>query len=153
MRVRRFLLVLVAIVLVACGPDAAHYTAVLDGLHIPAAWQLARTTVEAPGGEIDCTSLFGTGACPSVARIYLVAGKPVDAYPDAKQMLVSAGFTLDLDSGAKCDQPPSGPACVLFGFRGSDRVLVGINNPGEGASGLGIVANDRFVVSVTAQGK
>ncbi len=153
MRARRLLLFLVAIVVVACGPDAAHYTAVLDDLHIPAAWQLAHTTVEAPGAEIDCTPLWGTGGCPSVARIYLVAGKPVAAYPEAKQMLVSAGFTLDLDSGPTCDVPPSGPACVLFGVRGSDRVLVSLYNPGEGPSGLGIAANDRVIVSVTAEGK
>lgn len=68
-------------------------------------------------------------------------------------MLSATGFTLDLDSGPKCDLPPTGPACVLFGVRGSDRVLVSLNNPGEGASGLGIAADDRIIVEVTAEGK
>jgi hypothetical protein len=153
MRVRRLLLVLVAIVVVACGPDAAHYAAVLDELHVPAAWELARATIKAPGGEIDCTPLWGTGGCPSVARSYLVAGKPVDAYPAARQLLVNAGFHIDQESGPMCNVPPSGPACVIWGSRGGDFVLFGLFNPGDGPSGLVIAQNDRFIVSVTAQGK
>jgi hypothetical protein len=153
MRVRRLLLFLVAVVVVACGPDAAHYEAVLDELHVPDAWQLARTTVEAPGADIDCTPLWGTGACQSVARYYLVAAKPVDAYPGAKQMLSAAGFVLDYDSGPACDLTPGGPACELSGVRASDAIRISINNSGEGASGLGIAEQDRIVVEVTAEGK
>lgn len=152
MRGMRLLPIVVAILLVGCGgPDAAHYEAVLDELPIPAAWELVQTTVRAPGGEIDCARIFSS--CPSVARYYLVAGNPIDAYPDAKQMLAAAGFTLDLDTGPKCDLPPTGPACVLQGRRDSDVVRVAINNPGDDADGLGIAEKDRSIVNVMAEGK
>jgi hypothetical protein len=79
------------------APDAAHYEAVIDGLAIPTDWELARTIVKAPGGLDDCAPIFP--GCPSVARYYLVPGKPVGTYPVAKQILTGAGFEIEQESG------------------------------------------------------
>jgi hypothetical protein len=141
--VRRSLPAIVAAVLVlaSCrlGPGADHYAAVLDGLRIPAGWELAHTTVMVPGGpdrrvdpsrprdDIDCFE----GECPSVTRYYFVSGTPATAYPDARQLLVDAGFDIDQESGPACNVPPSGPVCGMSGSRGGDYVRVSLYNPGD----------------------
>lgn len=146
------LTIVIAVLVMGCGgPNAAYYESLLDDLAIPPTWELVHTTVQEPGGLNDCAPVFQ--GCPSVTRYYLVAGKPVDAYPEAKQVLATAGFSLDLDSGPECDLPPNGPACDLFGVRDSDHVRIAINNPGDDIDSLGIARDDRSIVQVAAEEK
>ncbi len=154
MRGRRLLTVVVAVLVVACsGPNAAHYEAVLDELSIPSTWELADTTVRAPGGEIDCAP-FLTSYCPSVARYYLVdAGAAIDAYGKAKQLLIEAGFEIQNEFLPKCDTSTSGAACTVVAALDSDVVELAVYNPGEDTEGLGIAQKGRSIVRVTARGR
>lgn len=164
LRVRVLCLVGLAVLAIGCvGPDVSHYAAALDGLTVPSSWQLVHSTIRKPGGadhdvqssratdEIDCATI--TSGCPSVTRYYLVDGRPVDIYPIAKSLLVAAGLSIDQEIAPHCDQPPSGPACVVSAIRGSDVVRVTLYNPGEDVSALAIAQVGHSIVLVSAEGK
>jgi hypothetical protein len=159
MRARRLLAIVITILVVACsGPDAAHYEAVLDGLHLPAGWELVHTTIMRSGGpdtridpsrsqdDIACD----IGHCPSVARYYLVEGKPADAYPEARQSAIDAGFEIGRETGPKCDLPPGGDACDLNATKGSDELLITLYKPGDGSDGVGVADAGKFVIRIIA---
>lgn len=162
--VRRLLLLLV-VILAACssGPDVSHYTAVLNGLKIPAGWELIHTTIRRPGGphreiqpgrpsdEIQCDATFG--ACPTVTRYYLVAGRPVDAFPKGKQVIVDAGFQVASEFGPNCRLLPSSPACGLTAVRDSDLIDMTLYNPGDDFDGVGVAARGRSLIRIVAEGK
>jgi hypothetical protein len=63
--------------------DPAPHVAVLDELHLPAGWEVART--DAQRGP-----LFG----PRAMRYYLVDAEPVDAATALRQALTAAGFAI-----------------------------------------------------------
>lgn len=164
MRIRR-LLVLLVVILAACssGPDVSHYTAVLDGLKIPAGWELIHTTIRRPGGpdreiqpgqpsdEIQCDATFGP--CPTVTRYYLVAGRPVDAFPKGKQVIVDAGFQVASEFGPNCELLPSSPGCGLTAVRDSDLIDMTLYNPGDDFDGVGVAAQGRSLIRIVAEGK
>ena len=151
MRGKRLLTVLVAVFVLGCGgPDAAHYEAVLDELSIPASWELARTVVNAPGGLEDCVP--GFGPCPSVFRYYLVAGDPIDAYPEAKQMVVAAGFSIDPEYYPQCEGGGM-PACAFVAVRDSDALTVGLFDPGRDPEALGIAKEGFSLIRIIADQK
>jgi hypothetical protein len=141
------------------GPGPDHYAAVLDGLGVPAPWQLVHTTVRSQGGpdravdpsrpqdEIGCFE----GECPSVTRIYLVDSGPDDVVTIARGLLSSAGFAVGGRPGLPCDAPPSGPSCSLTATRGQDYVRVTLYGPGRYTNQLGINDPLRSVVEVIAR--
>jgi hypothetical protein len=124
-----------AALLLGCGrPDASHYATLLDGLRIPAGWELVRTIIKAPsGGDIGCTP-FATDDCPSVARYYLVAAdSAAPIYAQGKDILTTAGFTIDREFFPTCNAPRSGPACTGLFKRNGDYADVAVFRPGEDA--------------------
>jgi hypothetical protein len=82
-----------------------------------------------------------------------VDGKPVDAYPVAKQILIGAGFGIDEELGPACDLPPSSAACVLVAARDSDLLQVSVFNPGDDFEGLGIAKEGRSLIRILAERK
>ena len=138
-----------AFVVVGCGPPPAHYAAVLDEIALPSSWELAKTEVRAPDGDVDCDPIVNAG-CPAVVRYYLVDPVPLVAYAAARAAVTEAGFGLEREFDAEaCDAPPSAPACAFFAARGDDRIIVNVYRSGDD-DGTGVAQPDRSTVRVTA---
>lgn len=144
--VAALLVALLATLVYSCGPDTSHYEAVLDQLHIPGGWDLVHTSTT---GRFDCPL---AGACPSVARYYLTSGQPIDAYAPARQMLLDAGFQIDIEDAKPCQQV-GGPACLVSAVKESDWVQVMVNNPGEDLDGLGLARGGEVLVRLEAHAR
>ncbi|MHB8959285.1 MAG: hypothetical protein ACYDAN_06630 [Candidatus Limnocylindrales bacterium] len=141
------------------GPGPDHYATVLDGVGVPAAWDLVHTTVRSQGGpdkavdpgrdtdNIDCFE----GECPSVTRIYLVDSGPDDVVTAARGLLAGAGFAVGGRPGLPCDAPASGPSCAVTATRGQDYVRFTVYGPGRHTNQLGINDPLRTVVEVIAR--
>ena len=152
---------IIAVLLVAASgtPNASHKTAVLDALTIPAGWQLIHTTVMEPGGKDDRIDTdrsrddiaCGIESSPTVARYYLVGGRPGDVYPAARRLITDARLNIEQETGPRCDLLPDSPACVLLADAGSDHLLVGLWNPGDYSSGIGRVDPSRTLVRLLAE--
>jgi hypothetical protein len=145
-------ILLPAVLLLGCGrPNAAHYAALLDGLRIPAGWELTRTITKAPsGGDIDCTP-FATPDCPSVARYYLVAANAAGPiYAQGRDILTAAGFTIGREFFPACDAPRSGPACSGLARRDGDNADVAVFRPGDEAASVVAADPAAAIVVLTA---
>jgi hypothetical protein len=153
MRGKWFLAMVVAAVVVGCGPGAAHYATVLDELAFPTAWELARTQVRDEGGEVNCSHVVSPG-CPAVVRFYLVDARASDIYAEAKQVVTTAGYSINDEFYPACDAPPSGPACTFYALKDADQITVDVYNAGGGGDdGLGFARQDRSTVRVMAAEK
>ncbi len=116
-----------ALLVGACysGPDAAHYTAILDELHVPAGWQLAKSDVYSPDEADPCSPSFSK-TCPGASRSFLVDGDATKAYAQAKDVISAAGFAVDEEFTPDCTGPPSGSACNFFASRNGDQLSVSV---------------------------
>lgn len=151
--------VAVVLLVAGCGgAETSHYSALLDELHLPAGWQLVHTTLKRSGGpdtridpsrsqdDIACD----IGYCPSVARYYLVEGRPADSYPEVRQSATDAGYQIKQETGPKCDLPPEGAACGLDATKGADELQVTLYNPGDWADGIGPADASKSVIRISA---
>ena len=127
--VRRVPAVIVAaILLVACaGPDAAHYSAILDEIVVPDGWTEAATVIHGPGGDVECQPT-PISECPYAVRFYTTPAGPIEAYAAARSMVAEAGFALEREFDVACDG--QSPACALTAIRdgrspGGERVPAG----------------------------
>ena len=137
-------------VVIGCGaPDAAHYEGVIDALTLPDEWEMARSVVYAPEGDVACSPSPVTD-CPYVVRYYLEPGLPRDIYEAARSAVGQAGFAIDRDSEPDCE--PSEVPCGFIALRGADQVNVAIYQPGED-DGTGVARPDHVTVRITAQEK
>ena len=145
------LAVAVALLVMACagGPGPSHYAAVLDELAIPSDWELAKTEVRGPDGDVRCDPLVNAG-CPAVVRYYLVDAAPIEVYVIAKKTVIDAGYEIqrEFDSEA-CDAPPNAPACALFAAKEADQIIVNIYNMGQDDD-TGVAQANRVTVRMTA---
>jgi hypothetical protein len=131
---------LFAALILAPGPSAAHMEAVANDLDIPPDWELAHTTIKAPGTLDGCIRAMDT-TCPSVTRFYYVGSQPLEAYRDAKEMLATAGFHVDEEFHSTCGSASSGSACSFYASSDRAVVDVGVHYPGSGG-GDGVVPTD-----------
>ncbi len=147
------LAMVVAAVVVGCGPGAAHYATVLDELAVPTAWELARTQVRDQNGDDSCTPVVNP-VCPAVVRYYLVDAVAADIYAEAKQVVTAAGYSIKQEFYPACDASPSSAACTFYAVKDKDQVTVNVYNAGGGGDdGLGFARQDRSTVRVTASEK
>ena len=144
---------LFAVLILAPGPSAAQMEAVANDLDVPADWQLAHTTIRAPGTLGGCIRLMDQ-RCPSVTRYYFAGGPAIDVYGDAKAMLAAAGFEVGQEYGPACDLPPSGEACGFYATAERAIIDISVHNPGSGTGGDGVVTPDpaRATVRLVVRG-
>ena len=144
---------LFAVLILAPGPSAGEYEAVADDLDLPPDWELAGTTIKAPGALDGCIRLMDQ-TCPSVTRFYYAGGQAIDVYRKAKDMLVAAGFQVEQEYGPACDLPPSGEACGFFATSARAIIDIGVHKPGSGTGGDGVVTPDpnRAMVRLIVRG-
>src|SRR6478752_4710666 len=113
----------------ACGPPpVSHYEALQDELSIPTGWERTTERVQAPGTSLSCPTILP--GCPRVTRYFVASGTPTDVFPQAKQILVTAGFTIRTEY-PDCAAPPQSPACSMFSIRDGDALDVNVYNPGD----------------------
>jgi len=132
-------------------PPAEHFVQVLDRLHVPATWTLAHEAIRAPGSTFIACEFVVNSDCPSAHRFYLVNGDPAPAYPEAKAMLLEAGFVVAQELHPDCvafGDPVL--ACELIATRGSDGLSVLISFPGVDREELGIAQADASIVELRA---
>ena len=136
---------------VACytGPGADRMAAILEELAIPVGWELVKTEVKAPDGDVHCQPGAGVGECPSVSRTYLVKAPPPDVYAEARPMIVAAGFAIEHEGNPECDAT-SAPACMLLSRTDAIHVVVFVYNPGHDF-GPEETSSDRTTVIVRAE--
>jgi hypothetical protein len=86
------ILLAAALLVSACytGSGADRMAAILDELAFPNGWELVKTEVRAPDGDIHCQPGAGVADCPSVIRRYLVDAAPADVFAEAKPMVEAA---------------------------------------------------------------
>lgn len=138
------------ILLLACGgPDAAHYTAVLEEVRVPEGWTDAATVVHGPGGDVDCQPT-PFSECPYVVRFYTTGTTPSDAYRAALSAVAETGFDLEREFNPECDGPSL--ACALTAIRDADRLSVNVYQPGKD-DGTGVARPEQVTVRVTAEDK
>jgi hypothetical protein len=142
---------LFAVLVLAPGPSAAQMEAVANDLHIPPDWELAHTTIKAPGRLDGCIRAMDT-TCPSVTRFYYVASQPIEAYRDAKEMLARAGFQVDEEFRPTCDSASSGSACSFYASSDRAVVDVGVHYPGSGGDGVVPTDPGRSLVRLIVRG-
>ncbi len=131
----------------ACGtPSVAHYEALQDELSIPTNWERTTEPVQAPGTSMTCAAVLP--GCPRVTRYYVVSGTPTDVFPQAKQLLVTAGFTIGTEY-PDCAAPPQTPACSMFSTRDGDALDINVYNPGDDPDVVG-APDDRTLVRISA---
>ena len=117
---------------------------------IPSTWELAKTEVRDPNGDVHCDPSVNAG-CPAVVRYYLVDTTAIEAYRMAKQAVTDAGYGMQREFDAEaCDAPPSAPACALFAAKDAVQVIVNIYDKGTD-DGTGVAQTDRVSVRITAQ--
>jgi len=132
-------------------PPADHFIAVLDRLHVPAAWTLAYAAVRAPGSTFIACEFVVNSDCPSAHRFYLVNGDPAPAYGDAKAMLIEAGFLIADEFNPDCiDSHDPVLACELTATSGSDGLVVLFSDPGVDREELGIADPTSSIVELRA---
>jgi hypothetical protein len=144
--------VAMAIFAMACytGPSAEHFEAVLNRLEIPDAWELVKSEVRSPDGDVQCQPGIGVASCPAVTRFYVVARSAVDALAQSKTVAADAGLETEDEFFQACDGPPSGPACSLQTVAEDARVRFTIYEPGRDL-GLGLDVSDATTVLVKAE--
>jgi hypothetical protein len=137
----------------ARGPSASHYSAALDALTIPVAWELVHTAVSEPGGSVPCETILGS--CPAALRYYQVSGQPAGAFSDIKEMVIDAGFELAevLEPGCPGLRGNDRLACYLIATRGPDLLYIHVYKPGIDPDELGIAREGHFVVLLRAYAK
>lgn len=138
--------------MLACytGPGIDHFTTVLDRLAIPEGWELVKSEVRGPDGDVRCQPGPGVSACPAVTRYFLVADDPVAALAQAKTVAAEAGLGIDDEFFQACDGPPSGPACSLHTAAEDAHVRFTIYAPGTDL-GLGRDVGQSTTVLVKAE--
>jgi hypothetical protein len=141
----------VALLVVACytGPGGDRMATILDELAIPDGWELVKTEVKAPDGDVHCQPGAGVAECPSVSRRYLVNAAPPDVYAEARPMIEAAGFAIEHEGNPACDAT-SAPACMLLSSTDAIHVVVFIYNPGHDF-GPEDTSPDRATVIVRAE--
>lgn len=145
------LAVALALLVMACagGPGPSHYAAVLDELAIPSDWELAKTEVRGPDGDVRCDPLVNAG-CPAVVRYYLVDATPIEVFAAAKEAAMGAGFEVQEEFDPACNAPPSVPACRFIAARDADHIVVNVYGPGKD-DGTGVGQANRVTVRMTAE--
>ena len=150
------------LLLAACsaGPGPDHYSAVLDGLGVPTAWELVHTTVFSltggdhavePSRSQDDIGCF-EAPCPRLTRYYVVDGPGSDILAAARGLLSDAGFTIGHSAAPACDIPPgSSFACGVEATRGNDHVEVTIYRPGGTTAGIGSSDPSKVLVTIEAR--
>ena len=143
-------MVVAAILLVACGgPDAGHYSAILDETVVPEGWTKAATVIHGPGGDVECQPT-PISECPYAVRFYTTPAGPIEAYAAARSMVADAGFALEREFDVACDG--QSPACALTAIRDADRLSVSVFQPGQD-DGTGVALPDQVTVRLTATDK
>jgi len=142
---------LIATVVLGCAVDAGHYTAVLDDLAVPDSWTTARTVVQAPGAELDCTPTFMSGSCPRVIRFYHSDQTRLAAFDAAAAVVADSRFDFP-ERELWCPRT-SGP-CSFVVTKGDERLAVNVYPPGEDDGWLFPVAEpDLVLIRMIADGK
>ena len=106
------------------GPGAAHYEAVIDGLALPDEWELARTVIYAPDGDVKCDPSPFTD-CPYAIRYFVTAEAPAEAYQAALVAVRGAGLEVSQEFDPSCN-PQSQVPCGFAANRGADQMNVAI---------------------------
>jgi hypothetical protein len=149
MRAALLAAVFAAVFASACGPPpVSHYETLQDGLSIPSNWERTTERVQRPGSSMTCATILP--GCPRVTRYYVVSGTPTDVFPQAKQVLVTAGFTIATEY--PCAAPSQTPACSMSSTRDGDALDVNVYNPGDDPDVVG-APGDRVLVRITASTK
>jgi hypothetical protein len=119
------LILAVAVTVAACytGPDASHFAAILDALTAPPQWELVKSEVRGPDGDVRCNPGIGVSNCPSASKEFLVDAEPLEAYREAKATVEGGGFRISDEFTPACDGR-DGADCAFVAIRGEDRVRV-----------------------------
>jgi hypothetical protein len=131
------------------GPDAKHFAAVLDDLAVPGEWDLTKSEIRAPDGDVRCDPV-AVSSCPAVTKTYLVEAEPLAAFQVAERMVSDAGFNVGREFIPTCDGPPTGPSCSFESKRDADRVRVTVYRSTHDA-GLDNAPPGRIAVLVSAE--
>jgi len=112
---------------------------------------LAHAAIRAPGSTFIACDFVVNNDCPSAHRFYLIDGEPGPSYPEAKSMLLEAGFVITQELYPDCTGFSS-PflACQLTATRGADGIAVIFSEPGLDANDLGIAEPGKSIVEVRA---
>lgn len=105
----RAFLVAVAVLMAACGGDAAPLQAAVDSISVPPNWQVAKSVVQGNGG---CIAL-ATENCPSIFRYYTADGALPELFFQARDALVGAGFAITHERSPNCDPLTNGSPCSM----------------------------------------
>jgi len=147
----RWAVVVVCLALAACGnsPSFDEFGSDLDKLALPDTWQLAGSVTYGRGGDIECEPIVGSPFCPNVSRYYVAEGTTRDVYDQAADMVVGAGFTLELTGRDPCDRLEGMSLCSVQGVTDDRKLWVQVWPPDAEFTGIQIEGATGPIVSVT----
>jgi hypothetical protein len=144
----RVLVFVLAVLVGGCGGDPAPLQAEIDGLDLPATWQVAKTVVQS--GASGCVT-FDNPYCPSVTRYFVVSGDLPDVFQQAKGAIVKEGFGKLEEAFPHCDLNTDGPPCSMNATKGALRMEVDLYRPGKDVDSLGVSTADHATVRIVVR--
>lgn len=147
----RWAVVVICLALAACGnsPSFDELNSDLEKLAVPDAWRLAASETVGRGGDVECDPVVGSPFCPKVIRYYVTTGTPREAYEQAAQMVVDAGFVFESTELDPCDRLPSSSECTAVAVANDRRLAIQVWPPDADLSALKIEDATGPIVSVT----
>jgi hypothetical protein len=135
------LVLVLALLVGGCG-DAKPYQAALDGLDLPASWEVAKTLVK------DGICIYDP-YCPGATRDFTMSASLPDAFQEVKSAITAAGFGDLQELNPNCEaRDTSGPLCSITARKGDLQMEVNLYPPGDDSLGLSVPDHPTVRVSV-----